>query len=109
MCELVLRDAETGEGIMMTSGAGAEHTFQCNVSQYAEHVLHRAHHQHELVEEEHHLNVYMDIAHMGVGGHDGWSPSVEPEHVVEPRRFTWSMAIKPSQRTRREGRTNGPC
>ena len=63
-----------------------------SVSAHAESDLHAAHHDHELVEGED-LNVYMDIAHMGVGGHDAWSPSVEPEYVVRPGRFSWSMSI----------------
>ena len=87
-----LRDAK-GSGVMVMAKDSAQ-TFQCNVSLYSEDKLQKAHHHHHLVEDET-LNLYMDVAHMGIGGYDSWSPSVDVEYVVEPRKFSWSMLMLP--------------
>lgn len=89
-----LRDS-SGFGLMLMSPPSSQiRDYLFNVSMYSEKSLQDAYHQHEL-EEDQNLNVYMDAAHMGVGGHDSWSPSVEKEFIVEPQNFSWSMDILP--------------
>merc|ERR1711915_1068657 len=85
---MLLSSPYSNKSTPITSG------FQFNVSMYSEESVQKAYHQYELTEDED-LNVYMDVAHMGVGGHDSWSPSVEKEFIVEPGRFRWSMYILP--------------
>lgn len=63
---------------------------QFSVSNFSIETIHRAQHEHELVEDQN-VQVHLDAYHMGIGGDDSWSPSVH-------RRFTsnstqWYFAL----------------
>jgi beta-galactosidase len=40
------------------------------------------------------LYVYLDHAHMGVGGDIGWGRSVRPEYLVPPRTFRFGITLR---------------
>ncbi|KAK3250816.1 hypothetical protein CYMTET_39822 [Cymbomonas tetramitiformis] len=54
---------------------------QMNVSEYGMEQLDSATHNHHLVSEDS-VHVHMDIAHMGVGGDDSWTPSCMPKYQI---------------------------
>jgi beta-galactosidase len=51
-------------------------------------------HHHELTSNPgcHHLHI--DVAHMGVGGDDSWSPTVHSQFLLEPRVYSLQCCIQ---------------
>eukprot|EP00879_Flechtneria_rotunda_P008594 GHRR01009005.1.p1 GENE.GHRR01009005.1~~GHRR01009005.1.p1 ORF type:complete len:410 (+),score=156.88 GHRR01009005.1:1132-2361(+) len=41
-------------------------------------------------------HVHLDVAHMGVGGDDSWSPSVHQEYLVPPGKYSMSLLLRPT-------------
>lgn len=68
---------------------------QFSSSLYSMEELDRKRHNHELQEGES-IFVHMDVAHMGVGGDDSWSPSVHEEYLVQPSTYTFTLILSPS-------------
>lgn len=69
---------------------------QMNVSRYSWQQLAAARHQHELELDPAHLHLHLDVAHMGVGGDDSWSPSVLPQYTVPPAMYNMAVALRPT-------------
>jgi hypothetical protein len=74
-----------------SSGAGGQ--LHMNVSRFSWQALAGARHQHELTPDPDCLHLHLDAAHMGVGGDDSWSPSVLPEYLVPPGRYSLSVGL----------------
>lgn len=81
---------------------------QFNMSRWSLETFEMAKHDHELDEIEKRRNggggggggektyVHIDVAHMGVGGDDSWSPSVHSEYLVSPEkkyRFRFVLSV----------------
>ena len=41
------------------------------------------------------MHVHLDVAHMGVGGDDSWSPSVHLPYLVPPQLYTFTLGLAP--------------
>lgn len=68
---------------------------QFSSSLYSMEELDRKRHNHELQEGDS-ISVHMDVAHMGVGGDDSWSPSVHEEYLVQPSTYSFTLMLSPS-------------
>lgn len=68
-------------------------SWQMNVSMYGVPSVAAAHHQHELVRDARHAHVHLDVAHIGVGGDDSWSPSVHEQYLVPPLKYTLAVQL----------------
>jgi hypothetical protein len=80
-----------------SSSSSGDGTFQFSISRYSWQELAAAKHQHELKGEGGRgcLHVHLDVAHMGVGGDDSWSPSVHEEYLVLPGCYRCHLALVP--------------
>ena len=78
-----------------SSSSSGDGTFQFSISRYSWQQLAAAKHQHELKEGGSCLHVHLDVAHMGVGGDDSWSPSVHEEYLVAPGCYRCHLALVP--------------
>lgn len=65
------------------------------MSRYSWQALQAAGHQQELVPDPQLLHVHLDVAHMGVGGDDSWSPSVHEAYMVPPGHYSCQLAVAP--------------
>jgi beta-galactosidase len=72
--------------------------FQISVSPYGVEELACRHHQHELLSASGHHHVHIDVAHMGVGGDDSWSPTVHPQFLVKPVKCLMHVHIQAEYR-----------
>lgn len=75
------------------SSSAADGQLHVNVSRFSWQALAGARHQHELTPDPDCLHLHLDAAHMGVGGDDSWSPSVLPEYLVPPGRYSLSVGL----------------
>jgi beta-galactosidase len=66
---------------------------QMNVSRFSWQQLAAANHQHELVPNKEYFHMHMDVAHMGVGGDDSWSPTVHEQYLVRPRMYKMALLL----------------
>lgn len=93
---------------------GTTPPLQLNASPYSIHQLHTATHEYQLhgyrevkpggaagaaraAAEAPATHLVLDHVHMGVGGDDSWSPSVHPEYLVPPDRYSFSIGFLPVQ------------
>jgi beta-galactosidase len=76
-----------------TIGAVQIHgNFAFNVSEFGLDQLLHAEHNHEL-DSQPGLFVHLDGYHMGVGGDDSWTPSVQPRYLLSEKHYEWSFAL----------------
>lgn len=78
-CEFLALDSLTVSG-----------DFHFSVSQYSQQQLDEAKHTCDLQSEEN-VHVYIDHAHMGVGGDDSWSPSTHKAFLLEEKYYAYSL------------------
>lgn len=81
-----LKFAMSGQGTPM----------QVNVSVYDIKTLAANRHQHTLVPDAHFVHVHLDVAHLGVGGDDSWSPTVHKSHLVPPSVYNMEIQLSPT-------------
>lgn len=68
--------------------------FQMSVSPYSMEQLASARHYKELLPTSGYYHVHIDVAHMGVGGDDSWSPTVHPRYLVRPGKYKMRCCIQ---------------
>jgi len=66
--------------------------FHFSVSEYGQANLDKAKHTCDLIPQEN-VFVYVDYAHMGVGGDDSWSPSTHKAFLLEQKRYHYSLTL----------------
>jgi beta-galactosidase len=66
--------------------------FYFSVSEYGQPQLDAAKHTCDLSPRDC-IFVYIDHAHMGVGGDDSWSPSTHKEFLLEKKRYSYSLTL----------------
>lgn len=66
--------------------------FHFSVSEYGQAQLDNAKHTSDLVKQDC-VFVYIDHAHMGVGGDDSWSPSTHKAFLLERKRYTYALSF----------------
>jgi beta-galactosidase len=66
--------------------------FHFSVSEYGQAQLDNAKHTSDLVKQDC-VFVYIDHAHMGVGGDDSWSPSTHKAFLLEQKRYTYALTF----------------
>lgn len=67
-------------------------TFHFSVSEYGQAQLDAAKHTCDLYAQDC-VFVYIDHAHMGVGGDDSWSPSTHKAFLLEQKRYTYQVSF----------------
>ena len=72
-----------------------EGDFHFSVSPYGQHQLAKAKHTCDLAATDN-LFVYIDHAHMGVGGDDSWSPSTHKAFLLEEKVYRYQLILKSS-------------
>lgn len=66
-----------------------------SVSRQSWQQLAAAKHQHELQPDpQANIHVHLDVAHMGLGGDDSWSPSVHEKYLVPPAKYHMGVTVK---------------
>ena len=74
------------------SGLKAKGQFYFNVSEYGQAQLDEAKHTCDLTPQDC-VFVYIDHAHMGVGGDDSWSPSTHKAFLLEEKQYRYSVCF----------------
>ena len=74
------------------SSLKANGQFYFNVSEYGQSQLDEAKHTCDLTPQDC-VFVYIDHAHMGVGGDDSWSPSTHKAFLLEEKRYRYSVCF----------------
>ena len=74
------------------SSLKANGQFYFNVSEYGQAQLDEAKHTCDLTPQDC-VFVYIDHAHMGVGGDDSWSPSTHKAFLLEEKRYRYSVCF----------------
>ena len=74
------------------SGLKAKGQFYFNVSEYGQAQLDEAKHTCDLTPQDC-MFVYIDHAHMGVGGDDSWSPSTHKAFLLEEKQYRYSVCF----------------
>ena len=69
--------------------------FHFNVSEYGQAQLDSAKHTSDLTPKDC-VFVYIDHAHMGVGGDDSWSPSTHKAFLLEAKHYAYSVDLSAS-------------
>lgn len=67
--------------------------FHFAVSRFSQHQLAQAKHTNEL-QDSGYLYVFIDHAHMGVGGDDSWSPSTHDEFLLTKKQYRYEVCFK---------------
>ena len=70
-----------------------EGDFHFSISPYGQHQLAMAKHTCDLTAADH-LFVYIDHAHMGIGGDDSWSPSTHKEFLLDKKSYRYQLTLK---------------
>lgn len=81
---------EKGAGLLVT-GLGPLHI---DALHYTIADLAKSHHAYELTRRPETI-LHLDVAHMGVGGDDGWLAPVHPEFLVQPGRYRFGVLLRP--------------
>ena len=74
------------------SSLKAKGQFYFNVSEYGQSQLDEAKHTCDLTPQDC-VFVYIDHAHMGVGGDDSWSPSTHKAFLLEEKQYRYSVCF----------------
>lgn len=72
------------------------HQFKFNINRYGTQELTEKSHRHLLVPSQH-AYVSLDAYHMGIGGDDSWTPSVQPEFLLTYKQYRYQLTFKLSQ------------
>ena len=67
--------------------------FHFAVSRFSQDQLAQAKHTNEL-QDSGYLYVFIDHAHMGVGGDDSWSPSTHKEYLLTKKQYRYEVCFQ---------------
>jgi len=76
-------------------GRPARPLFHFGVTPFSLASLSSAKHNYQLKEDDV-THLYVDHAHMGVGGDDSWSPSVHDEYLIPPAKYQFAVCLAPA-------------
>jgi len=76
-------------------GRPARPLFHFGVTPFSLTSLSSAKHNYQLKEDDV-THLYVDHAHMGVGGDDSWSPSVHDEYLIPPAKYQFAVCLAPA-------------